>query len=334
MCIIGSVLLILLYTLYHWVYTLRTRNQKQVLMQIVENILFDSHQLTPSTIEKFNALGIQNSNAMQTNLVKILMQYSLFIKGEERGLINKIYRDVGLAKKDLGALQSPFPNQVIKALNKLGRFGIYVDPDQIRKLQKNKNSDIREVANLYVVGYFRDNVFDFLDFTEEPLTKWQQLEYFHVFINRKQVKIPEFSRWIRETYDPSVVHLAIEFAAHFLQRDASYAIENFLNGSTHTMRKTMIAALGKLGNPDSIPFLRNWYMKESNLLCKKSIIKSLSYLADKQSKAEIHHFLSEQQKNESSVLLQKSIERAIRKISSSADIARPMTPQNRNQIAF
>ena len=303
--IIVSVMAIIVYGIITRYYRRHTKDMKDVLMEILEEILFDHKKVTPELLSKFKSTGLAKSKSMQKILQIILMQYSLFVKGEERALINKIFLGLHFDKQELRKIHSRFPKHVIKAVNKLGRFNVYIDRDIIKKLQHSPNAQIREVANLYTVGFYRDEIFEFFEFTPEPLTPWQQLELYHVFIARRKVKVPEFSRWIRLEYDPSIIKLSSELAVHFSQQDASFAIENIVRNCDKKLRVSLITALGKLGHINSIQFLIGYYEEEEDLNCRKAIVESLSYLPD--DNLVVPEFLSKIKYQEESILLQKAI---------------------------
>ena len=157
-----------------------------------------------------------------------------------------------------------------------------VNRTKIKKLQKHKNSEIRELANAYTLNiYDRDDIYEFFDFTTEPFTPWQQLEYFQLIINRSTAPKADFSKWINSNYVNSIISLSLDLVAHYHQNTAIEPIHSMIKINNTKMRRKMIKTLGLLNQKESINILMELYNEESDVNCKIEIIKSLGYMGNK-----------------------------------------------------
>lgn len=221
--------------------------------------------------------------------------------------------------KDIKDLDSIFTRRVLGALDRLNRFKIIVNRTKIKKLQKHKNSDIRELANAYTLNiYDSDDIYEFFDFTTEAFTPWQQLEYFQLITNRPLAPKADFGKWINPKYENSIINLSLDLVAYYHQETAIEPIHSMIKIDHTKMRRKMIRTLGILNQKRSINVLIDLYLEEGDMKCKIEIVKSLGYMGYKNEK--VIHFLEELLKTEFHTNSRKAILAALSRATGSESI--------------
>ena len=255
---------------------------RNIFSEILSEIILLENYENTEKIKILKKLKVQKNRRIRTIFIKVLKEYTIFLKGTEFATLTDVYKSLGLHVKDIKDLDSIFSTRVLEALDRLNRFKIVVNRTKIKKLQKHKNSEIRELANAYTLNiYDSEDIYDFFDFTTEPFTPWQQLEYFQLIINRPNYQNTDFGKWINPKYDPSVINLALDLVAYYYQNTAVDSIHKMIETRDCKLRCKMIKTLGVLNHKDSIPFLIKLYNEEKNFYCQLEIIKSLGYMGNK-----------------------------------------------------
>jgi len=255
---------------------------RNIFSEILSETILLENKENIEKIKILKKLKVQKNRRIRTIFIKVLKEYTIFLKGTEFVTLTDVYKSLGLHIKDIKDLDSIFTKRVLGALDRLNRFKIVVNRTKIKKLQKHKNSEIRELANAYTLNiYDRDDIYEFFDFTTEPFTPWQQLEYFQLIINRPTAPKADFSKWINSNYVNSIISLSLDLVAHYHQNTAIEPIHSMIKINNTKMRRKMIKTLGLLNQKESINILMELYNEESDVNCKIEIIKSLGYMGNK-----------------------------------------------------
>lgn len=270
-------------------------------------------------IKILKKLKVKKNRRIRTIFIKVLKDYSIFLKGTEFATLTDVYKSLGLHVKDIKDLDSIFTTRVLEALDRLNRFKIVVNRTKIKKLQKHKNSDIREFANAYTLNiYDSEDIYEFFDFTTEPLTPWQHLEYFQLITDRPLAPKADFGKWINPKYENSIISLSLDLVAYYHQETAIEPIHSMIKIDHTKMRRKMIRTLGILNQKQSIDVLMDLYIEEDDMKCKTEIIKSLGYMGYKNEK--VIHFLDELLKTEFHTNFRKAILIALSRATGSESI--------------
>ncbi|WP_374543355.1 HEAT repeat domain-containing protein, partial [Flavobacterium sp.] len=178
---------------------------------------------------------------------------------------------------------------------------------------------IRELANAYTLNiYDSEDIYEFFDFTTEPFTPWQQLEYFQLITNRPLAPKADFGKWINPKYENSIISLSLDLVAYYHQETAIEPIHSMIKIDHTKMRRKMIRTLGILNQKQSIDVLMDLYIEEDDMKCKTEIIKSLGYMGYKNEK--VIHFLDELLKTEFHTNFRKAILIALSRATGSESI--------------
>lgn len=270
-------------------------------------------------IKILKKLKVKKNRRIRTIFIKVLKDYSIFLKGTEFATLTDVYKSLGLHVKDIKDLDSIFTTRVLEALDRLNRFKIVVNRTKIKKLQKHKNSDIREFANAYTLNiYDSEDIYEFFDFTTEPLTPWQHLEYFQLITDRPLAPKADFGKWINPKYENSIISLSLDLVAYYHQETAIEPIHSMIKIDHTKMRRKMIRTLGILNQKQSIDVLIDLFLEEGDMKCKKEIVKSLGYMGYKNEK--VIHFIEELLKTEFQTNFRKAILIALSRATASESI--------------
>ena len=278
---------------------------KNAFKELLSEILISDIGEKSEKIKIIEILKVQKSRRIRTIFVKVLIEYTIFLKGEDFDKLTGIYKSLGLHQKDIKDLDSIFTKRILNALERLNRFKIVVYRSKIKELQQHKNSSIRELANAYTLNIYDDNIYDFFDYAIEPFTPWQQLAYFQLIINRPTGHKADFSTWINPKYDHSVISLALDLVSYYYQSNAVKPIHEMIRLDDEKIRRKMIKTLGVLNQKDSIDVLKALYDEEKEMSCKMEIIKSLGYMGN--NNENVTNFLEELLETEFHTNIRKTI---------------------------
>lgn len=284
----------------------KNKKIKNIFSELLSELILNENKIELKQNHVIKQLKVLEKKRMKTIFIKTLKEYAIFLKGKEFEALTEIYKSINLHINDIKDLDSNRVNSILNALERLNRFKIKVDREKIKALQKHKSPEVRELANSYTLNIYNDlDIYEFLDFTNEPLTPWQQLEYFQLITNNIEAPVINFSKWIDPKYDNSLILLALDLCGHYKQKNASTAIQIMLNISTDSrVRIKLIKTLGIINDTDAIEFLIQIFKIESEKKCKIEIIRSLGYLGYKNKNVII--FLENLIENETNISIKKA----------------------------
>lgn len=171
--------LVFIYNIPVFINSEKNNRIRNIFSEILSEIILLENYENTEKIKILKKLKVQKNRRIRTIFIKVLKEYTIFLKSTEFATLTDVYKSLGLHLKDTKDLDSIFSTRVLEALDRLNRFKIVVNRAKIKKLQKHKNPDIRELANAYTLNiYDSDDIYEFFDFTTEAFTPWQQLEYF------------------------------------------------------------------------------------------------------------------------------------------------------------
>ncbi len=270
-------------TFFHnYRYTFFTKKEKLLDLrfnQIIARTILFKKNINDELINTINSIGQLKKEKVRNILIKNLEVYLNFLESEESNLVIELYRRLNLSTEPKKMLYSHSRSKIRRALYELINFHVPVDRNRILQLQQSKHKTLREKANVYTLQMFHSNIYEFLDYPGQKLTKWEQLKYFQLINKRTILKKPKYRKWVSEKYHPSIVSLALDFVSYYYQVDALSNIYDLIPRADKLLRKKLINTIGKLRQTDSMCFLINWYDYEKSTTCRIEIIKSLGYIA-------------------------------------------------------
>ena len=311
--------LVSIYNIPVFINSEKNKRIRNIFSKILSEIILLENYENTEKIKILKKLKVQKNRRIRTIFIKVLKEYTIFLKGTEFATLTDVYKSLGLHLKDIKDLDSIFTSRVLGALDRLNSFKIVVNRTKIKKLQKHKNPDIRELANAYTLNiYDSEDIYEFFDFTTEPFTPWQQLEYFQLITNRPLAPKADFGKWINPKYESSIISLSLDLVAYYHQETAIEPIHSMIKIDHTKIRRKMIRTLGILNQKQSIDVLMDQYLEEDDMKCKKEIVKSLGYMGYKNEK--VIHFLEELLKTEFHTNFRKAILIALSRATGSESI--------------
>lgn len=323
-------MLVALYNLSSSFYKKSNEELEAQFIKILRELLLNQPAFELEDLKPLIDLDVQRKRRIREIFIESLTQYSCFLDGDAAENITKIYRLLGLEKYKIKELSSIYDSNIIHAIDELTRFKVPIKREKMVQLQKSKNSMIQELANSYTLTIYKDNIYDFFTFNEDPFTKWMNLTYFQLIINRTDLKKPHFQQWISPQYKPTVVKLAMDLASYYYQHNAAEKIHPLLTTPDAAFRFEMINNLGKLNYPPSPQILMELYDREEDMRCKREIIKSLGYMTYQT--VQVRDFLEQTLENESGINLRKAIIIALKRAKSESTIPSVNFPALEKQL--
>ncbi|MBC9796044.1 HEAT repeat domain-containing protein [Sinomicrobium weinanense] len=224
-------------------------------------------------LDDFRKLGIRKADVRRF-FVEELMEYRRNFSGRPRQLLTRLYTDLGLHHITEKNLTCKRTQGIISALNELISMGVPVNEDKVLPLLDHENRYVREGARCYFVKLSEDRPFFFLEKISTPLLYWEQIEMFRIITQRKDVEIPDFSRWISSEYHPSVISFCLKLAVYYQQFETGPAMMKLLDTENEKLRARLINALGKLMVEKAESRLVAMYCDQP-WSCKQEILKAL-----------------------------------------------------------
>ena len=273
--IIVVMIIVLIITLFLRSSRKRTQKQTQTLsheyQDAVTEYLFDERGVRPPILSQ------ADTERKKQVLIDEIMQLYANLSGEISNKLRELYVDLGLDNESVQKTKSPQWHIRAKGFRELAQMNIRVVNDEIEKCLNSTNNVLRMEAQLALVRLNFDDPFFFLDKLEQTFTSWEQLHVYEM-IQRYQISVPNFTRWINSRNE-SVVVFCLRMIRAFKQGDTYAQILPLLKSHSKEIREETIITLGELENPDVLPVLKEKFPGEEQS-SKVLILKAMTKLPD------------------------------------------------------
>lgn len=273
--LIVVMILVLIFTLI-----LRTRRQRsqrreqsdrQIYQDSITEYLFDENARQPETLRR------ADSPQKKQLLIDEIMQLYANLSGEISNRLRELYIDLGLDNESVQKTKSPQWHIRAKGFRELAQMNVKTVNDEIERCLNSPNDVLRMEAQLAMVRLNYEDPFSFLDKLDKAFTAWEQLHVYEM-IQRYQIPVPDFTRWIHSR-NLSIVVFCIRMIRAFKQADSIKTILPLLTHSNPEIREETIVTLGDLQNIEILPVLKERYNHESED-ARVLIIKAMSKIPD------------------------------------------------------
>lgn len=242
----------------------------------IEEVLL-IEQDTPSSlansVKKFSEFNLNNKRVRRALAEEIIQFRSQFL-GTTADRFRELYLALNLQRDLEKSVKSRSIKKIVLAVKELIELEIRAPWFEVESFLRHKNQYVREICRRYVITTVEDGISKVFNSLNESLTGVEELEIFQSITTLKGLDIPEFSQWLKEENDFSLVSLCLKLVVYFQQYSAVPAIESLLFTENLTLRKEAVNALGKLMQPASEESLARIY-DEQNEPVKIEIIKAL-----------------------------------------------------------
>lgn len=207
-------------------------------------------------------------------LVERIMEYRKNFSGSVSNKLRQLYIALRLQKDAQRNINSMWWNKKVAAISELFSMEVGGMEDEISPLLHHRNRYVRGISRCYFVKMSEGQPFEFLSDIRNPLVTWEQFELFNIIVQRKDMKLPLFSRWMNADCHPSVISFCFKLAVYFQQYETIPAIMRYIDSDNEALQVDAINSLGKLVAEEAEPAMVAIYPAAS-LAVKVEILKAL-----------------------------------------------------------
>jgi hypothetical protein len=197
--------------------------------------------------------------------------------GKVNTLISTIYKWLELESHSKRKLSSWRWFKKAEGIEELSEMGIESVAKRLLKYVNSSNMTLRMQAQSGYLQLSKDDPFVFLDYTNQKLLAWHQINLMDVLNRRKDIELPLFSKWFSSPND-SIVIFCIRLMVRFHQMESVKELLKLIKHPNEQVRKEMITAIGELTLVDSERHLTIHFLNETPA-CRLEIIKSVGKIA-------------------------------------------------------
>jgi len=187
--------------------------------------------------------------------------------------LEKLYRQLQLNKLSLRKLQSRRWHIKIKGIQELASMKQEQHLNNITQYINHSNQYIRTEAQTALVRYWGYEGLQFLDFTDYPVTEWQQLNLMHLLLQQPAINDAPIGKWLNSS-NASVVQFALKLVAE--ERDSRHyeAVIQCLGHPNEGVNVQAVLCLGQIADTSIIKTLIVHY-KNANEMMRIAIVNVL-----------------------------------------------------------
>lgn len=219
---------------------------------IAEYLFSDEHEnKIPTELIKINSY-------LKTDiLVQEVLSLHKNLSGTTYERLMNLYLELSLHTHSLKKLNSRKWHIVATGIQELTQMKVGLATKRIEQFINHSNEIIRLEALLAIIRLNKTNPFSFLDKYTEDFTEWEKLNI-HYLIDRHEIKIPDFKKWL-SSHNDDVVIFCLQMIAIFKQQNAFDDLIKLLSHPNKKIIQKSITALGINGNSDASKYLKDIY---------------------------------------------------------------------------
>lgn len=227
-------------------------------------------------INNIKKLPLQKYVVRQLVISELIFLHKNF-SGKINSLITTIYTMLRLEEHSKRKLKSWRWYIKAEGIEELSELGIKSVAEELLLYVNSKNITLRMQAQSGYLQLSTTDPFVFLDYTDQNLLLWHQINLMDVLNRRKDIPLPVFSRWFNSAND-SIVIFCIRLVVRFHQLESVKDLLKLINHSSEKIRQEMISAIGELSLVDSERHLTIHYQNETRN-CQLEIIKTVGKIS-------------------------------------------------------
>ncbi|MEX0273150.1 MAG: HEAT repeat domain-containing protein [Flavobacteriaceae bacterium] len=291
----------------------RTARLKREFSPMLSEFLFYEESLERADKKNFVELKIKMRELLGDTfnrklLAQMLLDLSKDISGDARKVVYKLYQDFELQNDAYERLKSWRWERVSKAILELTDMRVTDAYGLISKFLNDRRNTVRKQAELATVTLKSEGITYFMDTTRYKISEWQQIQILNVLRHMDSRTMPDFSNWF-VSKNRDVVLLALRLVRHFNQNNARKSLVYLLGHKNDMVKEAAIdcirkfhiseampvlkkvfwknrtdvkmyilGAIGQLGMPKDIPFLKEVERKESNFYIKSKALATINVI--------------------------------------------------------
>ncbi|RWW91766.1 HEAT repeat domain-containing protein [Flavobacterium cerinum] len=164
----------------------------------------------------------------------------------------------------------------LNAFHSLSRLELTISDSKMLLHTYSKNDSLRKESRASYVGVSNNDPFKFFNQVND-LNHWDQINLMQQLELHHKDNLPNFSKWIVYSEDPTQTVFFIRMVSHFKQSNSVSALIEVLDNPNHNIRVEAILAIGKMQLKHLEPRLMDMYYHQP-LSCQNAIIEALAYI--------------------------------------------------------
>ena len=197
--------------------------------------------------------------------------------GKVNTLISTIYVWLKLENHSKKKLNSWYWYKKAQGIEELSELGIESIAEELLLYVNSKNITLRMQAQSGYLQLSKTDPFMFLDYTNQNILPWHQINLMDVLNRRKDINLPLFSRWFSSSNNSTVI-FCIRLVVRFHQMESVKELMSLFKHPSEEVRKEMIIAIGELSLVDIEHYLTTNFNNESHS-CQIEIIRTVDKIA-------------------------------------------------------
>ncbi len=182
----------------------------------------------------------------------------------------------------IGALESKLDfsdkKTRLRIFQTLSHLELTISDSKILPHTYSKDFTMRQESRSSYMGVSKNDPFKFFDQEVGAiLNDWDQIVLMQQFSIHHIDALPDFSKWIKYSKEPTQIIFFSKMIAHFDQRTSAPTLVELLVHEDHKVRKEAILALGRMRYTQVEPKLMEIYHYQPTM-CQDAIIEAIAYL--------------------------------------------------------
>ena len=195
-------------------------------------------------------------------LISVMSKLVHDISGEMAVAIHTLFFETGLINYSLEKLKAKKWEVIASGISELTQFEVKQASQEIQKLIKHSNSEVRNQAQLYLVNLFQFKGLKFLDNLDYQLSEWNQIQLLEILQKFDNQEITDITPWLKST-NISVVEFALKLAKEYNHFESKEALLELLKHPNEEIRIQTIHVLSYFMDSDCKAYLKSNFENSS-----------------------------------------------------------------------
>jgi len=203
------------------------------------------------------------SNKFNRNiLISVMSKLMNDISGEIALAIHEFYFETGLIDYSLQKIKARKWEVIASGISELTQFEVKQASNEVQKLIKHPNKEVRNQAQLYLVNLFQFKGLKFLNNLNYQLSEWNQIQLLEILQKFDNQEIIDISPWLKST-NISVVEFALKLAKVYNHFESKETLLELLKHQNEDIRVKAINVLSYFHDTDCKEYLKSNFHNSS-----------------------------------------------------------------------
>lgn len=166
----------------------------------------------------------------------------------------------------------------LRIFQALSHLELTISDSKILPHTYSKDFSMRQESRSSYMGVSKNDPFKFFESAaSSKLNDWDQIVLMQQFSLHHKNSLPDFSKWMKYSKEPTQIIFFSKMVAHFDQKNSAPTLEALLDHEDHNVRKEAVLALGRMKYAQVEPKLLEIYHYQPTI-CQDAIVETILYL--------------------------------------------------------